>query len=114
MPRVKRGKSHVKRRKSLLSKTKGYRTNRRKTVRLAKTAVLKAGAYAYRDRRNKKRAARRLNQVQINAAARLENISYSKLIDALKKKKIILDRKVLAELAQDHHAVFKKIVASIK
>lgn len=114
MPRVKRGKMHLKRRKNLLAQTKGYMWGRKSKIKLAKIAMLKAGKNAYRDRRLKKRDMRGLQQVRINAAARLEGISYSRLIDALKKGGVTLDRKILAQLAMNYPAVFKAVVASVK
>ena len=114
MPRVKRGVMHNKRRKNVLKQTKGFRWGRKKLIKVAKTAVLKAGAYAYRDRRAKKRSARALWQVQLNAAVREYGLSYSKFIAGLKKAKIEMDRKVLASLAQKHPAVFAKIVEKVK
>src|SRR3989338_644381 len=98
MPRVKRGMMHAKKRRNLLSKTKGMMWGRKSKVRLARTAELKAGVYAYRDRRTKKRDFRRLWQVRINAAVRPFGLSYSRFIDALKKADIALDRKILALL----------------
>ncbi len=112
MPRVKRGTQKVKRRNSLLAKVKGYKWGRKSKVRLARPAMLKAGVYAYRDRRNKKRAFRRLWNVQINAAARMNGTTYSRLINALKNSKIELDRKVLATVAEKYPTVFTKIVES--
>jgi large subunit ribosomal protein L20 len=114
MPRVKRGVIHSKNRRNILKQTKGYKWGRKKLIKLAKTAVNKAGAYAYRDRRAKKRTARALWQVQINAAAREHGLSYSKFMAGLKKAKIELDRKVLAELAQKQPKIFAKIVEKIK
>ena len=114
MPRVKRGVMHSKRRKNVLKQTKGFRWGRKKLIKVAKTAVLKAGAYAYRDRRAKKRTARALWQVQLNAAVREHGLSYSKFIAGLKTAKIEMDRKVLAQLAQEHPAVFAKIVEKVK
>ncbi|MDD2646849.1 MAG: 50S ribosomal protein L20 [Patescibacteria group bacterium] len=114
MSRIKRGKLHLKRRKNLLKKTKGYRWGRKSKIKLAKVAVYKAGSYAYRDRRNKKRAARALWQIKINAACRENGTKYSSLINALKKNNIELDRKVLAELAMNCPAVFQKLVESVK
>jgi large subunit ribosomal protein L20 len=113
MARVKRGTHHVKRRRNLLAKTKGMMWGRKSKIKLAKVASLKAGAYAYRDRRNKKRTFRRLWQVRINAAIRPLGMSYSKLIHALKEKNVSLDRKILATLAKDHPAIFEKIVKSL-
>lgn len=114
MPRVKRGTQHVKRRKSLLEKTKGMMWGRKSKIRLARTAVLKAGAHALRDRRAKKRTFRRLWQVKINAAIRPLGMSYSRLIDALKKSNVEIDRKVLATLAEKHPAVFQQVVNKVK
>jgi large subunit ribosomal protein L20 len=114
MPRVKRGVGHTKRRKNLLNKTKGYHWGRKSKIKLAKTAVKKAGAYAYRDRKNKKRSFRNLWQVQINAGSRINGMSYSKLIGALKSHKIELDRKILSEIAKEHPEVFAKIVSQVK
>ncbi len=114
MARVKRGVQHVKRRKSLLSKTKGMMWGRKSNIRQARIAVLKAGAYAFRDRRAKKRVYRRLWQVRLNAALRPMGISYSRFIDMLHKANITLDRKVLSALAVDHPAIFAKIVESLK
>ncbi|MFA6391623.1 MAG: 50S ribosomal protein L20 [Patescibacteria group bacterium] len=114
MPRVKRGTAHVKRRKNLLARTKGYKWGRKKKIKEAKTAVLKAGAHAFRDRRAKKRSARSVWQIRINAAVREEGLSYSKFIDLLKKSKVEIDRKVLSELAQKNPEVFKAIVKLVQ
>lgn len=114
MPRVKRGTSHVKKRKNLLSKAKGYKWGRKKLVKSAKTAVTKAGAHAYKSRKVKKRINRSLWQIQINAACRANDLSYSKFIDLLKKNKIETDRKVLASLANKSPKSFAKLVAEIK
>ncbi|PJA46214.1 50S ribosomal protein L20 [Candidatus Uhrbacteria bacterium CG_4_9_14_3_um_filter_50_9] len=114
MPRVKRGTQHVKRRKSLLAKTKGMMWGRKSKIRLARPAMLKAGVNAYRDRRNKKRSFRRLWAIRINAAVRPLGLSYSRFIDGLKKANITLDRKTLSTLAKDHPAVFEKVVEKIK
>ena len=114
MSRIKRGTGHVKRRRNLLKLAKGYRWQRKSHVKAAKVAVKKAGVYAYRDRRAKKRDFRKLWQVRINAAVRMYGMSYSKFIAAEKKAGIILDRKILAEIAMNHPEVFEKIVASIK
>ncbi|MCR4278473.1 MAG: 50S ribosomal protein L20 [bacterium] len=110
MPRVKRGTQHVKRRKNILARTKGMMWGRKSKIRLARVAALKAGVYAYRDRRNKKRSMRRLSQVQINAGVRELGTSYSRFINALKLKNIALDRKVLSQMAQKYPKVFEKIV----
>jgi len=110
MPRVKRGKSHVKHRNAILKRTKGYEGGRKSLIKLAKTAETKAGAHAYRDRRLKKRDARALWQVKINAAVRTFGMSYSVFMGSLKKKHIALDRKILSQLAQHHPKIFKKVV----
>lgn len=114
MPRVKRGTQHVKRRKSLMKKTKGMMWGRKSKIRLARPAMLKAGVNAFRDRRNKKRINRRLWQVRLNAALRPLGMSYSRFIDGLKKAGIILDRKVLSQIAQKNETVFKNIVEKTK
>ena len=113
MPRVKRGTSHVKKRRTLLKQAKGFRWGRKNLIKQAKTAVIKAGAYAYRDRRTKKRTARALWNIKINAGVREHGLSYSVFINALKKKKIELDRKILADLAENEPKVFKNIVESV-
>lgn len=114
MPRVKRGVQHAKRRANVLKKTKGFEGGRKSKIKLARTAVNKAGAYAYRDRRNKKRDARALWQIQIGAATRELGVSYSKFISGLKKANIELDRKVLAEMAEKQPKIFAKIVEKVK
>jgi large subunit ribosomal protein L20 len=114
MPRVKRGKLHLKRRKNILRQTKGYMWGRKSKIKLAKTAILKAGQNMYRDRRLKKRDMRGLWQLRINAAARENGWSYSKLIGALKKAKVGLDRKILSQLAMQYPDAFKSVVAMAK
>lgn len=114
MPRVKRGKLHLKRRKNLLAQTKGFMWGRKSKIKLAKVAVLKSGKNAFRDRRRKKREMRSLWQIRINAAARENGMTYSRLIDALKKAGVVLDRKVMSEMAANYPAVFAKIVAEVK
>lgn len=104
----------MKRRKNLLKQTKGYKWGRKSKIKLARVAMLKAGSYAYRDRRAKKRIARQLWQVKIGAASREGGLSYSKLLGILHKAKIDLDRKILADLAENHPAVFTKIVEAVK
>ena len=99
MARVKRGVQSKKRHKKILKQAKGYRGARSRTYKVAKQAVMRAGQYAYRDRRQKKRVFRSLWIIRINAAARENGISYSKLIAGLKKANIELDRKLLADLA---------------
>jgi len=114
MARVKRGVQVKKTHKNILKKTKGYRHGRKSLVRQAKQAILKAGKYAYRDRRVKKREFRSLWIIQINAACRLNGIKYSTFMNGLKKKNIELDRKILADLAQNHPDEFTKLVAKAK
>lgn len=114
MPRVKRGTTHIKKRRGLMKRVKGYQAGRKNLIKLAKTADMKAGAYAYADRRKKKRNMRRLWQVRINAAVRELGTSYSKFIGGLKKKEVNIDRKVLSEIAKDQPKVFKKIVEFVK
>jgi large subunit ribosomal protein L20 len=99
MPRVKRGSKKTQRRKKVLNRAKGYYGTKSKAHRIAKQAVDRSLLYAYRDRRQKKRAFRSLWIVRINAAARLNGLSYNRLINGLKKAGSELDRKVLADLA---------------
>ncbi|HDN69124.1 MAG TPA: 50S ribosomal protein L20 [Gammaproteobacteria bacterium] len=99
MPRVKRGVTAHARHKKVLGKAKGYYGARSKIYRVAKQAVTKAGQYAYRDRRQRKRQFRTLWIARINAAARENGMSYSRMIDGLNKANIEVDRKVLADLA---------------
>ena len=114
MPRVKRGKSHLKRRKALLKRVKGFGAGRKKLIKIAKTADTRAGMHAYRDRRVKKRDFRKLWQVRINAAVRNLDMSYSAFMGALKSKQVGLNRKVLSEVAAQKPEVFKKIVEFVK
>ena len=113
MPRVKRGVTARARHKKVIKAAKGYRGRRGNVFRVAKQAVMRAGQYAYRDRRNKKRDLRALWITRINAAARLEGTTYGKLIAGLKASGVEIDRKVLAELAVNEPAAFKAIVASV-
>jgi len=113
MPRVKRGTQHTKRRRNLLEKAKGFKWGRKSKIKVAKTAVTKAGAHAYRDRRVKKRTRRALWQVKINAAARANGTTYSTLTDALKKNNSEVDRKILSQIAEQHPELFEKIVKSV-
>jgi|SRR3989338_632118 len=110
MPRVKRGVQANKKRKKLLKNTKGFMWTRKSKYRQAKEALLHAWSFQFADRRKKKNNFRRLWQVRINAAARENNLSYSQLINYLKKSQIELDRKILSDLAQHEPAVFKKII----
>ncbi|MEL6926306.1 MAG: 50S ribosomal protein L20 [Bacteroidota bacterium] len=102
------------RRKKIMKMAKGYFGARSKVYTVAKNAVEKGLTYAYRDRRNKKRAFRRLWIVRINAAARQEGISYSRLIHLLNEANIGLNRKVLADLAVNNPETFKAVVAKVK
>jgi large subunit ribosomal protein L20 len=109
MPRVKRGTSHTKKRRTLRKAVKGYKWSRKSSIKQAKTAAVKAGAYALRDRRAKKRTRRALWQVRLNAVVRAKGTNYSQFIGALKKKNIELNRKVLSELAAQKPEIFDKI-----
>lgn len=114
MPRVKAGKTTRRRHKKLLKETRGFKHGRRKLFRVAKQAHLRAKTHEYRDRRRKKRDIRRLWIVKINAGCRAHGIKYSSFIEKLKDKKIELDRKILADLAENHPEEFAKIVAKVK
>jgi large subunit ribosomal protein L20 len=114
MARVKRGVTAGRRHKKVLHKAKGYYNARRKIYRVAKQAVIKAGQYAYRDRRAKKREFRSLWITRINAGARQHGISYSRLINGLLKAGISIDRKVLADLAVHDAVAFGAIVEQAK
>ena len=114
MARVKRGVTAGRRHKKVLHKAKGYYNARRKIYRAAKQAVIKAGQYAYRHRRAKKREFRALWIARINAAARLHGLSYSRLINGLLRAGIQIDRKVLAELAVHDPVAFGAIVDQAK
>ena len=114
MVRVEKGKAAHKRRKHLLKYAKGFRWGRKSKYKLAKDALHHAWSYAYRDRRTKKREFRRLWQIKINAASRNLGLTYSKFTNLLKKNKIEIDRKILAELAQNHPEIFEKIVEKVK
>ena len=114
MVRVKRGTTAHKRRKNVLKHTKGFRWGRKSKFKAAKEALLHARTYAYRDRRTKKRTFRQLWNIKINAAASQHEISYSRFIYYLKKHTIQLDRKILADLAQNHPHIFEKIVQKVK
>lgn len=114
MVRVKRGTIAHKRRKHLLENTKGFRWGRKTKYRAAKQAMQKAWTYAYRDRKKNKSNRRALWQININAACRALGISYSRFIAGLKKNKIALDRKVLAQLAKERPEIFAKIAEKVK
>lgn len=114
MPRVKRGVTARARHKKVLSQAKGYRGRRKNVYRIAKQAVMKAGQYAYRDRRNRKRVFRQLWIARINAGARELGLTYSQFANGLKKAAIEIDRKMLADLAVNDKAAFASIVAQVK
>ncbi len=109
MARVKRGVVARRRHRKVLNRAKGYYGARRKVYRVAKQAVIKAGQYSYRDRRQKKRDFRRLWIARINAAARENGMSYSRFINGLKRAEVEIDRKVLADLAVRDKAAFKAL-----
>lgn len=114
MTRVKRGTTSAKRRRNILAQVKGYRFGRSKKEIQANDAIAHAGAYAFAHRRDKKNVFRRLWTVKMNAALRPLGLSYSKFIGALKKKNIILDRKILATLAEHHPETFANVVNEVK
>ncbi len=114
MPRVKRGVTARARHKKVLAKAKGYYGARSRVYRVAKQAVIKAGQYAYRDRRVKKREFRALWIVRINAAARLHGLSYSRFMSGLKKALVEIDRKILAEIAFSDPVTFAAIAEKAK
>ncbi|EGZ46413.1 MULTISPECIES: 50S ribosomal protein L20 [Neisseria] len=114
MPRVKRGVTARARHKKVLALAKGYRGRRKNVYRVAKQAVMKAGQYAYRDRRQRKRQFRQLWIVRINAGARQNGLSYSKFMNGLKRAAIEIDRKVLADLAVFDKAAFAQLVEKAK
>lgn len=113
MTRVKKGVHALKKRRNILKQVKGYRFGRSTKERMAKDAILHAGRSAFAHRRRKKRDFRKLFQVRINAEARVNGMSYSKLMGALKKSNITLDRKVLSEMAMTNPASFKRVVAKV-
>jgi large subunit ribosomal protein L20 len=114
MPRVKRGVTARARHKKVLAMAKGFRGRRKNVYRIAKQAVMKAGQYAYRDRRAKKREFRRLWIARINAGSRALGLTYSKFIAGIKKASIEIDRKVLADMAVNDPAAFASIVEKAK
>lgn len=114
MARVKRGVMVRKRHNKLLKEASGYRGSRSRRIKVARETVMKALSYAYRDRRNKKRDFRRLWIIRINAAARQNGMSYSRLINGLKKAGINLDRKILADMAVRDPAGFASVVEQVQ
>lgn len=114
MPRVKRGVTAHARHKKILALAKGFRGRRKNVFRIAKQAVMKAGQYAYRDRRTRKRVFRQLWIARINAAARGLGLTYSRFMAGLKKAQIEIDRKVLSDMAIHDPAGFSSIVDKVK
>ena len=114
MPRVKRGVTAKARHKKILGQAKGYSGRRRNTYKVAKQAVIKAGQYAYRDRRQRKREFRALWITRINAAAREHGLSYSRFIAGLNKADIDIDRKVLADIAVTDKNTFAELATQAK
>ncbi|MBI2993856.1 MAG: 50S ribosomal protein L20 [Gammaproteobacteria bacterium] len=114
MPRVKRGVTARARHKKVLSKAKGYRGRTKNVFRIATQAVTRAGQYAYRDRRRRKREFRSLWIIRINAAARLHGLSFSRFISGLRKGGVDIDRKVLADLAVSDANAFARLVQQAK
>lgn len=113
MPRVKRGKNKTQKRKRILKKTKGYRHRQRTHRQAAKEALTHAGRNAYRDRKRKKREMRRQWQIVISAGLKEHGLSYSKFTHLLKESDVTLNRKVLAEMAQDRPDAFSAVVESV-
>ena len=114
MPRIKRGVTTRAKHKRILENAKGYYGRRNNVFRVANEAVMRAGQYAYRDRRNKKRVFRSLWITRINAAVRAEGLTYGQFIHALKLANIDLDRKVLADIAMHEAEAFSAIIAQAK
>lgn len=114
MPRVKRGVTARARHKKIFALSKGFRLRRNNVYRVAKQAVMRAGQYAYRDRRNKKRVFRRLWIARINAGTRANGMTYSRFMNGLKKAGIALDRKVLADMAVFDKEGLAALVAQVK
>lgn len=114
MVRIKRGQTTRKKHKKVMKYTKGMKGVRRTSVKKAREAMMKALSYSYRDRRTKKREFRKLWIIRLNNALREKNLSYSYFINQLKKRKIELDRKILAEIAVNEPEVFDKLISEIK
>ncbi|OGI68244.1 50S ribosomal protein L20 [Candidatus Nomurabacteria bacterium RIFCSPHIGHO2_01_FULL_42_15] len=114
MTRVKKGVHALKRRRSVLKQTKGFRHGRSTKERQAKDALLHSGNYSFAHRKDKKSHNRTLWNIKINAGARELGTTYSKLIDGLNKKKILLDRKILADFAEHHPKTFAKVLEAVK
>jgi large subunit ribosomal protein L20 len=114
MPRVKRGVTAKARHRKVLSRAKGYRGARKNVYRVANQAVMKAGQYAYRDRRQRKRQFRALWIVRINAAARQHDLSYSRFVNGLSKAAVEVDRKILADMAVNDQVAFAALAEKAK
>jgi large subunit ribosomal protein L20 len=114
MARVKKGVNAIKHRRTILKMAKGYRHGRSTKEKLANEAIKHAGKHAFNDRRKKKGVMRGLWIIRLNAALRTEGKTYSKFFDKITKKKIGLNRKVMAEIAKDHPDTFKRIVEQVK
>lgn len=114
MSRVKRGTTHTKRRRNILKQAKGFKWGRKNKLKLAQTAITKAGVHAYRGRKVKKRVNSALWNIRINAAVRPHDLSYSRFMAGLKSQGIVVNRKVLSELANDHPAIFEKLIETVK
>ncbi|MEI7709369.1 MAG: 50S ribosomal protein L20 [bacterium] len=114
MTRVKKGVHALKRRRSVLKQTKGFRHGRSTKERQAKDALLHSGNYAFAHRKDKKAHNRTLWNIKINAGARELGMSYSKFMGAMSKKKILLDRKILADLAENNPSTFAKVLEAVK
>lgn len=114
MTRVKKGVHALKRRRSVLKQTKGFRHGRKAKERQAKDALLHAGNYAFAHRKDKKSHNRKLWNIKINAGAREFGMSYSKLIGVLRKNNIILDRKILSDFAEHHSDTFARVLEAVK
>ena len=114
MARIKRGTTASKRRKKVIKAAKGYKWRRKSNYRAAKEAVIKAGKYAYRDRKTKKRSFRRLWILRLNNALREHGEKYSVFMKKLKDKKIELDRKVMSQMAVENPKIFKRFVEKVK
>jgi large subunit ribosomal protein L20 len=114
MARVKRGVQAHRRHKKILARAKGYYGARSRVYRVAFQEVIKAGQYAYRDRRQKKRQFRALWIARINAGARQNGLSYSRMIDGLKKAQVIIDRRVLADIAMHDSVAFAALAEKAK
>ena len=114
MSRIKRGTTASKRRKKVIKAAKGFRWRRKSNYRAAKEAIIKAGTYAYRDRRAKKRVFRRLWILRLNNAVREHGLKYSSFIKLLKVKKVELDRKVMSQMAVENPKTFTKFIEKVK